>query len=243
MKSLFVANIYHKRISPRVNEFNYSGFYTRFYLDEIKNLNSLFFSVNKFNLFSFYEKDHGYRNGTDLLVWAKDILTKSGIVDFEGRIEIQTFPRVLGYVFNPVSFWYCYKQEKIHAVICEVNNTFGESHCYVLNKDVALKTQVLNKEFHVSPFYDVKGNYRFDFKELNSVKINYYLEDKIQLLTRISGREILFSDWNLLKLFLKYPFYTRFIVFLIHYQALKLFIKKIKFYPKPPKKLKEVTYE
>ena len=132
MKSLFKASIYHKRLFPKANKFRYSGFYIKFSIDSLQTLKSLVFSVNRFNLFSFYEKDHGYRDGSKLDTWAINTLGKAGLANFDGRIVLQTFPRVLGYVFNPVSFWYCYKHDKLAAVICEVNNTFGESHSYVI---------------------------------------------------------------------------------------------------------------
>lgn len=243
MKALFKSKIYHKRFLPRVNEFSYSGYYIKFSLDAIDNLKSKVFSVEGFNLFSFYKCDHGYRDGTSLKGWVIDTLKLAGVFDFNGKVELQTFPRVMGYVFNPVSFWYCYQDEKIIAVICEVNNTFGESHNYVLKNDPTGNVISLNKCFHVSPFYDVKGSYKFDFRRPDSVKIDYYLNDVLQLNTAVKGEEIPFTDLNLMKLFIKYPLFTLFNVFLIHFQALKLFMKKNKFYSKPEKVNCEVTYE
>ncbi|MBC7538459.1 MAG: DUF1365 domain-containing protein [Bacteriovorax sp.] len=243
MKSLFKAKIYHKRFLPSVNEFNYSGFYIKFSLDHIHELKSAIFGVNKFNLFSFYEKDHGYKNGTSLDRWARDMLEKAGVSNFNGQIFLQTFPRVLGYVFNPVSFCFCYEKDILVAVIAEVNNTFGESHNYVLTQKPGMQVETLKKEFHVSPFYDVLGQYHFDFTTKNKVTIDYFFDQKLQLVTSLIGQEIPWSDKNWLKLFFQYPFYTIFIVLLIHYQALRLFIKKNKFYPKPKKISRELTYE
>ena len=242
MKSLFKASIYHKRFFPKANEFRYSGFYIKFSIDRLQTLKSLLFSVNNFNLFSFYEKDHGYRDGSPLDTWASDTLGKAGVTNFDGRIFLQTFPRVLGYVFNPVSFWYCYKQKELMAVICAVNNTFGESHSYVIinqnNKNVTLP-----KEFHVSPFYDIKGDYEFDFQKNNFVNINYYFDNKLQLTTSINGENISWNDFNLFKIFLRHPFYTIFVILFIHYQAIKLFVKKNKYFSKPEKLTKNITYE
>lgn len=243
MKALYKAGIYHKRFFPVENDFFYKGFYIKFSLENIENLKSTFFSVNRFNLFSFFDRDHGRRDGSSLYTWAKEILSQSGIKDFKGRIILQTFPRVLGYVFNPVSFWYCYEDDKLQAVICEVNNTFGESHNYVLKKGPAEQIAFLNKHFHVSPFYDIKGGYKFDFRIPDRVGIDYHFDNHLQLTTSIAGSEIPFTDKNLLKLFFRYPLYTMVVVGLIHYQALKLFIKKIKFYTKPEKPKTEVTYE
>ena len=113
MKSLFEAKIFHKRFLPKVNKFNYSGFYIKFSIENLDDLESKLFSINKFNLFSFYEKDHGYRDGSSLFLWVRDILSKAGIKNFSGRVFLQTFPRVLGYVFNPVCFWYCYSENNL----------------------------------------------------------------------------------------------------------------------------------
>ena len=242
MKSLFKASIYHKRLFPKANNFRYSGFYIKFSIDNLQNLKSLLFSVNRFNLFSFYEKDHGYRDGSPINKWARDTLGKAGVTDFDGKIFLQTFPRVLGYVFNPVSFWYCYKHDKLTAVICEVNNTFGESHSYVIANQNN-KNATLPKEFHVSPFYDMKGDYEFDFQKNNFVKINYYFDNKLQLITSINGENISWNDFNLFKIFVRHPFYTIFVILFIHYQAIKLFVKKNKYFPKPEKLKNNITYE
>jgi len=243
MKSLFDAKIFHKRFLPKVNKFNYSGFYIKFSIENIYDLESKLFSINKFNLFSFYEKDHGYRDGSSLFLWVSDILNKAGINNFSGRVFLQTFPRVLGYVFNPVCFWYCYSENLLVATICEVNNTFGETHNYVIKKDSDSQLSCLPKEFHVSPFYDIKGEYEFDFTKKNLVKINYFFDEQLQLSTGIKGVEIPWNDKNLFKTFIKNPFYTIIVVILIHFQAIKLFIKRVKYFSKPIKLSRDTTYD
>ena len=243
MKSLYKAKIFHKRFFPRVNKFAYSGFYMKFSLEKIKELDSLLFSVNKFNLFSFYEKDHGYKDGSSLEIWAKDILEKAGIKNFLDNFVLQTFPRIIGYVFNPVCFWYCYDEDKLIAIICAVNNTFGESHNYVIKLEEDKTIYTLPKEFHVSPFYDINGKYKFNFSKKNIVKIDYYFDKKLQLCTGINGIEIPWNDLNLLKTFIQHPFFTALVIILIHYQALKLFFKKNKYFSKPIKLSKDVTYD
>ena len=243
MKSLFESKIFHKRFLPKINKFKYSGFYIKFSIEDLQNLESKFFSLNKFNLFSFYEKDHGYRDGSSLLLWVKDTLKKAGIKNFSGNVVLQVFPRVLGYVFNPVCFWYCYSGNVLVAIICEVNNTFGENHNYVIKNSINEKTTLLPKEFHVSPFYDIRGEYKFDFTKINIVKIGYYFDGKLQLNTSIKGKEIEWSDLNLLKIFLRYPFYTLIVILVIHFQAIKLYFKKIKYFSKPIKLSKDTTYD
>lgn len=242
MKKLYSADIYHKRFSPKIHEFFYTGFYIKFDIDEVVLLKSKIFSLNHFNIFSFYNKDHGHRDGSSLREWAGGILKTSGFKDFKGEILLQTFPRVLGYVFNPVSFWYCYEASKLIAVICEVNNTFGETHSYVI-KNPKDKVYSLPKEFHVSPFFDIKGQYYFDFTKDDKAVICLKYNNNVQILTSIKGQELQWSDKNLIKLFFKFPIYSIIIMMRIHYQALCLFFKKIKFFTKPEKIKKEVTYE
>lgn len=248
MKKLYLAKIFHKRFYPRSNEFTYPGFFIKFDIDRAEELGSALFGYNKFRAFSFYDRDHGNRDGSSLRDWAVSILKKAGISQYQGRIILQTFPRVFGHVFNPVSFWFCYddakgKESEVKAIICEVNNTFGESHSYVLTNKPLENIHYIDKEFHVSPFYDIEGFYRFDFKNQNRVAIDLYFEDKLQLCTFIHGKEVLWSSFELLKLLGKFPFYSFIVLFLIHYQALKLFLKKIQFYSKPEKSNKEVSYE
>ena len=237
MKKLFKSTTYHKRFEPKVNEFVNKGFYIRFDIDKLSGLSSTLFKVNRLGVFSFYNKDHGYRDGKELRAWALDQLEKANVNDI-GKIELQTFPRVLGYVFNPVSFWFCYRGDEVVAVINEVNNTFGETHTYIVKKG----NSELPKEFHVSPFLDVKGRYEFKYLG-SSVHINYYDHGQLVLNTSISGHEIKWSDKSFLSLFALHPFYTLSIVMHIHYQALRLYMKGIKFFTLPVKSNKDTTYE
>lgn len=231
----YKAKIYHKRFRPKINEFLYTGFYMKFSIDELDRLKSTLFSVNRFNIFSFYTKDHGYRDHRPLRTWANDMLELAQIKPVSGDIQLQTFPRVLAHVFNPVSFWYCYEENHLKAIICEVNNTFGETHSYVLSNDALKNKQLLAKEFHVSPFFDIKGKYEFDFTRDDYVGINYFVDNELELITSIKGKEIAFNSINILKLFFRYPLYSFMVISLIHYQALKLFFKKCTFYSLPKK--------
>ncbi len=238
MKSLYRASIFHRRKKPKLNEFSYKGFYIRFDINKLEELKGSIFGLNRFNLFSFYEKDHGYRDQRSLESWAKSQLAKAKVEGCD-RIELQTFPRVMGYVFNPVSFWFCFKKNEVLAVICEVNNTFGESHNYLIRGNQG----ELPKDFHVSPFFPVEGKYRFNFEHENQVVINYFQDDELSLETSIKGAAIEWSFKNFLKLFIQYPLYTFMVVVLIHLQAIKLWFKKATFYTLPKKKDKDLTYE
>ena len=235
---IYQGEVYHKRFSPKVNAFKYKVFYLKFSLANLKPLKNIFFSINHFNLFSFYFKDHAYRDGqNNLLLWAKSILEKNNI-KFEGELYLQTFPRVLGFGFNPVSFWLLKNQEQMTtAVIAEVNNTFGETNTYVISlKDK--ETYIKNKILHVSPFNNVIGHYefKFDFQaEQDFISIRYFLDNKILIHTQITGKPLAYSAINLLKMFFKLPFQSFKIIFLIHYQALKIFLLKVPFVGAKPK--------
>lgn len=242
---LYKAKIYHTRFSPVKNSFTYKGFYLSFWLDELENKASLpFFSWNKFNLFSFYERDHGDKLGVlSLRSWVLKQLEKANIKDFKGRIQLVTLPRMFGYVFNPVSFWYCYEGENLTAVVAEVNNTFGETHSYVVKEPLSNVEKPMKKAFHVSPFYPVEGIYKFNFSEENHVIIKYTSEEG-EFIAGMVGDPQRMSRFLIPKICFSYPFYTLWIVILIHFQAFKLFIKKVPFFkkPKPPAAGSSVNY-
>lgn len=237
-KGLFIGKVYHKRFSPKIHEFWFRVFYIRFSIEHLNELKSLFFSINRWNLFSFYLKDHGAKDGSDLKPWALTQLKKHGISQSVDRIELQTFPRVLGYVFNPVSFWYCYSQNKMVAIIAEVNNTFGETHSYVIENEKDATTKTL----HVSPFFQIEGYYKFKFENTNSlqdttslnvVNISYYKNHTDQnpvLVASLQAKYSEMNDKNLFRAFLKTPFLTYVIILGIHFHALVLFLKKVPFY-------------
>ena len=131
------------------------------YLD--KNLN--LFSFNKFNIFSFYEKDHGLKNGTPVKDWILEVISKSDIdIDANNlKIYCLCYPRILGYVFNPITVWSIYDKEELKILIYEVRNTFGEDHSYVFMLDS--EEQKLNESrknlYHVSPFINLNAEYNF----------------------------------------------------------------------------------
>lgn len=243
MKRLFLSKIFHKRFKPTENSFTYNGFYIHVPIDNIESIKSRFFSVNKFNFFSFYNRDYGARDGGSLRNWSVGCLETAGINTVPDNIILQTTPRVLGFVFNPVNFWFCYSKSKLIATIAEVNNTFGENHSYVVNHENENDSSSINKFFHVSPFLDVNGYYDFQFNIKNKVKIDYYLEQDLYLITSVLGKEVDWSVKNFSYLIFKYPLYSTRILFLIHWQALKLYLKKVKFYSKPEKPVTKVTYE
>ena len=254
VKSAFLcqARVMHKRLKPSVNQFVYQVFYLCFDIAKISAIKRKFLSLNRFNLFAFFNRDHGRKDQSRLEDWIREILQQKNLNKKVSRIFLLTYPRVLGYVFNPVSFWFCLdEKENLIAVLCEVSNTFKESHNYLIfNHDHSPIHEdqwfEAKKEFHVSPFFPVQGNYkfRFIFDQRNiAAWIDYSSNDKEKsLLTSLICRRENLSEINLLKAFFSIPLMTLKVTFLIHYQALKLLLKKNKYIPKPNKKSHNITF-
>ena len=236
---IFTAKTMHKRLAPKVNKFVYSVYYLAFPLSKIDELKLLW------PLISFKSKDHGLRDGSDLKDWIYDILKKQEVSGID-EVVLVSMPRVLGYAFNPVSFWLCLdKGGELRAVLSEVNNTFGETHSYLCAHNdgsviSADDTFAGEKLFHVSPFLEREGSYQFRFDysaDRLGIWIDYYNEqgEKVLLTNLIGGMSELTRP-NLLKHFFKYPMVTLKVIVLIHYQALKLVSKGIKYITKPKQK-------
>ena len=233
---LFLGHVMHRRLRPRVNAFVYPVFYVELPLRQLAAANCGIFSVDRRNVLSFRQADHGPRDGSPLLPWIEALLAGQGL-KAEGEIVLQTFPRLFGYVFNPVSFWYCHAADgALIAILAEVNNTFGGTHSYLLHDGGApladgCKFQA-EKRFHVSPFNEVEGGYRFRFhlqRGVQLARIDYDDADGELLLTSISGKP---RDWSaaaLLGAFLRMPFLTLGVIARIHWQALKLWLKGVPF--------------
>lgn len=238
------SKVYHKRYHPKQNSFNYKSYYVILDMLDLSNNQSKIFSINKPNIYSFHDKDHGLRDGSNCLNWASSLLEEHNI-EYD-NIKLMTMPRVLGYLFNPVSFWLCYRESKLVAVIAEVNNTFKETHSYICHKNGNEITDKCwfeaEKVFHVSPFYTRQGTYKFNFQIPQSpnskaqVIINYYDNDQLQLGTAITGNLKQLSSSNLIKEFFRSPLLTLKVIYLIHWQALKIVFKRIKYIPKPEQK-------
>jgi len=253
----------HKRLRPVVNAFEYRSYYLR--LPVVVNgtvgaaaaapFNCTLFSRNRFNLLSFYDADHG-DGVTPLSDWIGALLRREGVPDADGEIWLQAMPRVLGFVFNPISFWFCHRADgALRAVVCDVRNTFGERHFYLLDNGAAIpwgSVVAARKVFHVSPFCSVDGNYRFRFMRAQRTRgapraertlacIDYSDANGTLLQTSVSGSAVALTNAAVAAAFFTYPLQTFGVVARIHFQALRLFLKRLPFHPKPAPPRQKVT--
>ena len=248
---IYIGNVIHKRFKPKKHFFKYSVFSLFLDLDEINELDEkiLFFSYNKFNILSFFDKDHGYRDGSSIKDWLIHVLQKKNISTINIKIKILCYPRIFGYVFNPLSIFFIYDADSNPiAILYEVKNTFGEQHTYVFKIDIKNK-QILNnckKKFYVSPFMDLESKYFFKVlipNERLSVIIDQRDKEGKLLFASQDGERVKLSSKNLLKSYLKHPLMTLKIISAIHYEALKLWIKGIKLVKKNLKIKNNTSYE
>lgn len=254
---LCFGQIRHKRVRPVVNAFEYRAYYLRL---PLRTLGAgaprcALFSRNRFNLLSFHDADHG--DGVAPLVdWIDALLRREGVLDADGEIWLQAMPRVLGYVFNPIAFWFCHRADgELRAVLCDVRNTFGERHFYLLDNGAEIPNgseMSARKVFHVSPFFAVTGSYRFRFMRVmralpcgpaeNTLAcIDYDDAGGALLQTSVSGVGAPITSASVAAAFFKYPLLTFGVVARIHLQALRLWLKRVPFHPKPVPPKEKVT--
>ena len=247
---LFFGHVMHSRLRPRRNRFCYRVFFLRVPLHRLDSLRGPLFSVDRWNLFGFYRRDHGPRDGAELLPWIRALLAREGVHSADGEVWLQSFPRMLGYVFNPISFWLCHDRAgRLRAVLCEVNNTFGEHHSYLVAHADQRPIRpgdwlCARKVFHVSPFCEVEGGYRFQFLlegSACSIRIDYADAHGQLLGTALHGRGQALTVRQLLRAFMLYPWMTVGGMLRIHWQALRVWAKGVPFFGKPPPPAQETT--
>tara|TARA_B110000438_G_scaffold46220_1_gene46378 strand:- start:1354 stop:2124 length:771 start_codon:yes stop_codon:yes gene_type:complete len=240
LSCIYSGFVTHKRFKPKKHFFSYKIFSLLIDLDEIQYIEKKinFFSYNKFNILSFYNIDHGPRDGSSLTKWVKKTLNKAKININGGTVKLLCFPRFFGYVFNPLSIFYCYdKYSKLKAVLYEVKNTFNEQHTYVFRSKSSsdLILHKCNKKFYVSPFIKMKTFYNFRLsKPGNNINILIKQSDTEGLLltARQFGKKINLSSQNLLYQLLKHPLMSLKVIVAIHFEAFRLWTKGIRFVKK-----------
>ena len=248
---IYNGEVTHTRFKPVRHFLKYKTFSLLIDLDEISQLSASIgiFSHNKFNIFSFYDKDHGDRDGTSLKDWAFSNLKKFNIQQNITKIKILCYPRIFGYVFNPLSIFFIYNKigEPI-AIFYEVKNTFGEQHTYIFEIKHP-NTQIKNdckKKFFVSPFMDLQSEYFFKVllpNEKLSVIIDQRDKEGKLLFASQDGNRRDLTFKNLLICYLKHPLMSFKVISAIHFEALKLWIKGVKLIKKNIKIKNNTTFE
>jgi DUF1365 family protein len=240
---LLTGKVMHERLRPKHHRFTYPVFYVRCDLDRLASLGSGWFGIDRWRPLSLYRRDHGPRDGRELATWMREQLSAAGVEEANGRIWLQAFPRVFGYAFNPVSFWFCHDRDgRLRALLAEVRNTFGERHSYLLsangNAPIAANTRLMcRKVLHVSPFCRVEGGYAFRVREASnsaSVSIDYHDADGLLIRTALGGRLTPLTRASALAALLRQPLLTVGVIARIHWQALRLALKKVPFHGKHP---------
>lgn len=232
----------HARLKPMGHRFSYRVYSLLLDLDNISTATkSAVFSHNRFNLMSFYDKDHGAADGNSLREYINGLLKNVGH-SAPARIELLCYPRILGWVFNPLSVYYCYDvQNRLNALIYEVRNTFGERHTYVApilagEMSQGRIRQERDKLFYVSPFIDMKMRYHFRMTPPTdnlTLRILEHDEEGPLLSAAFSGKRSPLNTPNLLRAFFQVPLQTLKIVGGIHWEALKLWKKGARFHKRP----------
>jgi DUF1365 family protein len=257
------GEVRHKRLRPVANAFAYSTYFLMLPLRSLRQAAATpkgSWAINRPGPLSFFETDHGDGRSPSqggAIAWLDELLHSQGIEDATGEVWLHTYPRVLGFTFKPVSFWYCHRAPDdqggaLRAIVVEVNNTFGERHCYLLDAPRYGVEQLAAKVFHVSPFCPVQGHYRFRFMrsqhgtvERTVARIDYCdtdpqaesattnKADDVLLQTSVSGTLEPLTRAALRRALWRYPAMTLGVVLHIHLQALRLWCSKVPFFRKP----------
>jgi DUF1365 family protein len=244
---LYNGRVMHKRLRPFVHELDYAVFSLWLDIDALPRLPV--FSHNRFNLYSFYDRDHGPRDGSPLRPWVNKHLAAAGYDDcVGGRVMLLCYPRMWGYVFNPLSVYFCYARDgTLRAILHEVKNTFGDQHGYLLpvTRDAnGIIRQTCDKVMHVSPFMQMQADYTFTLREPDdalNLHILHAEPDGPILVAHLTGAAKELNTKNLLLNLIRYPFMTVKVILAIHVEAFKLWRKGAPYFKRPAPPDHEVT--
>jgi len=238
---LYAGRVAHIRHFPFRHRFDYRIWMLAVDLDRIQEISgSWLFGHNRAGLLSLRDGDHGNRDGTSLRGFVEAALARDGLGRFGSKIVFVTMPRLLGYAFNPISFYFCHDAEgTLGAVLHQVKNTFGDQVGYLMPvAGAGVIRQRAEKRMHVSPFFDMRGGYRFALTPLEqkfTVSIQYGANaEKRMTATMVLDRRP-WSGAALLRLLTEMPLVPFKVIAAIHWQALKLYLRGAKFHavPKP----------
>ena len=247
------GEVRHRRLAPVAHAFAYPTCFLLLPMRSLRRASDPALARNRRAVFGFRDADHG-DGRADSLAWLEALLAGEGIADADGEVWLHCIPRMFGYAFKPVSFWYAHRADgTLAAIVVEVNNTFGERHCYLLaGSDLAFgRTLNATKVFHVSPFCETRGEYAFRFMRTDlasddgrgrsAVRVELHVDGAPLLFTSVSGRieplsagAVRFALWAL-------PAMTLGIVARIHWQALMLWLRKLAIVDKPAPPTQGVT--
>ncbi|WP_447776669.1 DUF1365 domain-containing protein [Variovorax boronicumulans] len=248
--ALYIGRVMHQRLRPKRHRLSYRVYNLLVDIDELPQLHARLrcFSVDRFNLFSFHAADHGDGSGRDLRAQVEARLREAGLPT-GGTIRLLAMPRLLGHVFNPLSVWFCHAPGgALQALLYEVNNTFGQRHSYLIpvadDDGAPLIEQHCDKQMYVSPFNGMDLHYRFRIAppgEAVSVGISVHDAAGAVLNARLDGQRAPLSDLALLRVFVTHPLLTLKVVAAIHWQALRLWIKRVPLHPRPAAPERDLT--
>ncbi|MDG2032885.1 MAG: DUF1365 domain-containing protein [Rhodospirillales bacterium] len=238
---IYQGRVVHERLRPRQHRLSYGVFSLLVDLDDLRERTSnlKWLSYNQGGFYSIHDRDHG--DGQDIRSWVTAELTQAGLTHAAHRVSMLCYPRILGYVFNPLTVFFCYDaSDQLAAVIYEVHNTFKERHAYVLavtGPPTKVVKQNCAKDFYVSPFVPMACSYKFRLQPPGEkVRVVIREEDEGGLLLAASfhGDHLPLSDAVLIKMALKFPLMTLKVMAGIHIEAVRLWLKKAPYFPHKP---------
>jgi len=241
--ALYNGVVTHERLRPKRHRLRYDVFTMLIDLDELSDLDneSRFFGYNRRAILSFFDRDHGPTTGEPLRPWVEARLREAGLEPDGGAIRLLCYPRILGYVFNPLSVYFCYRTDgALNAIVYEVCNTFGERHAYVIrasDNDRAVIRQSCDKKMYVSPFMAMETTYHFRvIPPADGINIAIRQEDADGLLfaAAFKGEKSPFNDRSLGRCLTAFPFLTIKIIAAIHWEAFLLWAKGLKVFRHTP---------
>jgi DUF1365 family protein len=247
---LYVGEVMHRRSRPKAYEFVYRVFNIVVDIDTLDDDARLrrLFSYNRFNLFSFFDRDHGARDGSPLRPWVEKHLADAGLSHAAASIRLLCMPRVLGYVFDPISIYYCSDADgNLAAVLYEVKNTFGDQHGYLFPVEPgtdAPQDHIADKIFHVSPLIAMNAKYRIRTTSPDdrlAVLIRESDDEGEFLVATLTGDRRDMTDAALLGRFFRIPFLTLKIMVAIHFEAIRLMLRGVKYTTRPEPPAEEVS--
>jgi DUF1365 family protein len=231
--ALYAGRVVHARLRPKRHKLSYRVFCVLLDLDEIDVLSRRLklFAHNSAAVFSFHDRDHG-DGGGDLRAWVDAQLGAAGVTLAAPKITMLCYPRILGYVFNPLTVWFCHEGDVLHAILYEVHNTFGERRTYVIRVTPGANAieQSCSKELYVSPFAPMACAYKFHIQppdEKVVVAIDETDPQGLLLKASFAGTRQPLTDASLLRALFAYPLMTLKVTAAIHWEALKLLAKGV----------------